>query len=239
MKTVVISQPTYLPWLGYFRLMKEADTFVFLDNVQFVRRSWQCRNRIKAPTNWIWLTIPTCHKGVSLIKDIEIDNTKPWARKHQKALPVCYGKAPYFEAHFPFFKSVYEKTWKTLSDLNISIIKYLASQLGLSPVYVRSSQLNVEGKRTELLLNICKTLNADRYVSSIGAAGYMMEDDAIPLFRKRGIYVNFLEYKHPTYPQLFGDFIPNLSYVDCLFNSGPESPRIVFNKKLTKFHSYS
>ena len=238
MKTVVISQPTYLPWLGYFRLMKEADTYVFLDNVQFARRSWQCRNRIKSPTKWIWLTIPTFHKGLSLIKDVEIDNSKPWARQHRKALQLCYGKAPYFAVHFPFFKSVYKKTWQTLVDLNIKIIEYLASQLQLSPVYIRSSQLNIEGKRTDLLLDICRTLNADRYVSSIGAEEYMMEDDAIPLFRDEGITVDFLEYKHPKYPQLFGAFVPGLSTVDCLFNCGPDSSKIISNQKLTRIYSY-
>lgn len=210
--------------------MKEADAYVFLDDVQFVRRSWQCRNRIKSPAEWIWLTVPTYHKGFCPIKEVEIDNTKPWARQHRNALQTCYGKAPFFEVHFPFFESVYEKKWVMLADLNIYIIKYLASQLGLSPVFVRSSQLNVEGKRTQLLLNICKILNADRYLSSIGAEEYMMEDGAEDLFRNEGIAVEFLEYKHPIYPQLFGDFIPNLSFVDCLFNCGPDSSRIVFGE---------
>ena len=125
-----------------------------------------------------------------------------------------------------------------LVDLNIELIKYLASKLGLSPVFARSSQLNVTGKRTELLLNICKTLKADRYVSSVGAEGYMMEDDAVPLFRSEGISVDFLEYTHPKYPQLFESFIPNLSSAGCLFNCGPDSSRIIFDEKLTKFYSY-
>src|SRR3990170_7183446 len=227
MKTVVISQPTYLPWLGYFYIMNEADTYVFLDDVQFERRSWQFRNRIKSPTKWIWLTVPTHHKGLCQIKDVEIDNTKPWTRKHWNALKACYGKAPFFELYSPFFQSVYETEWIMLADLNIHIITYLASQIGLRPAFVRSSQLDVGGKRTELLLNICKILNADRYVSSIGAKEYMIEDDFENLFKNEGITVEFLEYKHPIYSQLFGDFIPNLSFVDCLFNCGPDLPKIV------------
>lgn len=214
--------------------MKEADVYVFLDHVQFKRRSWQCRNRIKAPGKWIWLTVPTRHKGLCSIKDVEIDNSKPWARRHWRALKTCYGKAPYFDVYSSFFKSVYGKKWMMLADLNIHIIKYLASQLGLSSGFMRSSQLNVETKRTQMLLDICKILKADRYVSSVGAEGYMMEDVAGKLFRNEGIAAELLEYKHSIYPQMFGEFIPNLSLLDCLFNCGPDSPKIVFSTRTRK-----
>jgi hypothetical protein len=239
MRTVVISQPTYMPWLGYFRIMKEADIFVFLDHVQFERRSWQCRNRIKAPKKWIWLTVPTLHEGRCSIKDVKIDNTKPWQRQHWNALRVCYGKAPYFNLYSPFFKSVYEKNWTKLVTLNIYIIKYLACQLGLSPVFLKSSELKVRGRRTRMLLNICKMLGANRYVSSIGAREYMIEDDAEELFEKEGVKVEFLEYNHPEYPQLFGNFISHLSFIDCLFNCGPDSAKIVFSKESAIFQSFS
>ena len=121
-----------------------------------------------------------------------------------------------------------------LADLNIHIIKYLASQLGLSSGFMRSSQLNVETKRTQMLLDICKILKADRYVSSVGAEGYMMEDVAGKLFRNEGIAAELLEYKHSIYPQMFGEFIPNLSLLDCLFNCGPDSPKIVFSTRTRK-----
>lgn len=238
MRTIVISQPAYLPWVGYFRVMKEADIYVFLDDVQFERRSWQCRNRIKSPKKWIWLTVPTYHKGRCLIKDVEIDNTKPWRRKHWMALKTCYGKAPYFDAYSTFFESVYKRSWTRLASLNIHIIKYLASQLGLTPVFLRSSKLGVEGKRTELLLKICKLLKGDRYVSSIGAKEYMEQDGAEELFGREGIKVEFLGYNHPPYPQQFGDFLPYLSFVDCLFNCGPDSDQIVFHDKSVVFHSF-
>ena len=230
MKTVVITQPTYLPWLGYFCLMREADVFVFLDNVQFERRSWQCRNRIKSPKRSLWLTVPTKHNGPHLIKDVKIDNLKPWRRKHWKALNTCYGNSPYFSLYSSFFEEVYRKKWTKLASLNIHIIKYVASKLGLSPVFLRASKLKAEGKRTGLLLNICKTLNADRYLTSPKAEEYMEEDGAFKLFRDEGVLLEFLEYKHPTYPQMFGEFVPHLSIVDCLFNCGPKSPEVVFGK---------
>ena len=238
MKTVVISQPTYLPWIGYFRIMKESDIFVFLDSVQYERQSWQCRNRIKTSQNWMWLTIPIKRNSRFLaIKDVEIDNSSSWARKHWKSIETCYGKAPYFDAYSDFFKGVYEKQWKMLSELNISIIKYLATQLGLSPTWLRSSELNVTGKRTDLVLNICKSLDADRYISSVGAEDYMLRDNAEQLFRTANIDLKFLKYISPVYPQLFGDFIPQLSLIDCLFNCGLDSSRIVFDEKLATFHS--
>jgi len=154
MRTVVISQPTYLPWAGYFRIMKEADVYIFLDNVQFEQRSWQSRNRIKSVEKFVWMTIPTHHESQSRICDVEIDNSKPWKRQHQTAIKTSYGKAPYFGDYYPFLKSVYESRWTELALLNICLIKYFAGKLGLSPIFVRASKLGLEGKRTALLLDI-------------------------------------------------------------------------------------
>lgn len=238
MKTVVISQPTYLPWSGYFCIMKEADVYVFLDNVKFVPRSWQCRNRIKA-LKPVWLTVPVHSNAQSKIVDVEIDNSKPWRRQHWNALRTSYGKAPYLNVHSSFFKSVYEKEWQKLAALNICIIKYLAEQLNLSPVFLQASTLHLSGKRTSLLLEICKLLKADRYVSSIGAKEYMKEDHAEELFKNENIKVEFLEYNNPVYSQLFGEFIPELSFVDCLFNCGPKSSEIVLGEKSATFQFMS
>jgi hypothetical protein len=240
MKTVVISQPTFLPWIGYFRIMKEADIFVFLDSVQFERQSWQCRNRVKTANGWMWLTVPISHESNFLpIKDVEIDNSSPWTRKHWNSIKTYYGKAEYFGIYSHFFETLYKKHWTFLSELNIYIIKYLANQLGLSSTLVRSSELDVSGKRSDLVLNICKLLSADRYVSSIGAMDYMRADNAAQLFKTANIKVEFLDYASPVYPQLFGDFQPKLSFIDCLFNCGPGSPEIVFDDKLVNFHSYT
>jgi len=228
--TAVISQPTYLSWLGYFRIMKEADIFVFLDNVQFEPRSWQCRNRIKSPGGWQWLSVPIKRESQSTICNTKIDNSKQWKRQHWKAIKSCYGKAEFFHLYAPFFKSVYEAEWGNIALLNIHITKYLATQLGISPLFVQASKLGLEGKRTKLLLDICKMFDADRYVSSIGAHEYMKEDGAAEIFEKEKIKVQFLQYIHPIYPQLFGEFIPELSVIDCLFNCGPNSANVMFTE---------
>jgi WbqC-like protein family len=235
MRTVVISQPTYLPWTGYFRIMKEADVYVFLDNVQFEQRSWQSRNRIKSVKEFSWLTIPTHHTSQSRICDVEIDNSKEWMRQHFTAIKTSYGKALYFGDYYPFFKSVYETDWTKLALLNIYLIKYFAKQLGLSPIFVKASKLSMEGKRTNLLLDICKMFGADRYVSSIGAKNYMEEDGAKSIFEKEGIAVEFLEVNLPKYPQLFGEFVPELSVVDLVFNCGPDSSKILFGENTAIF----
>jgi hypothetical protein len=239
MRTAVISQPTYLPWLGYFRIMKEADVYVFLDSVQFERRSWQCRNYIKSPKGPFLLTVPTYHSPqLRSIEATKIDNTKPWRRQHWNALTTFYARAPYFDLYSSFFEAIYKRRWIKLCSLNIHIIKFLASQLGLAPLFLRSSQMNIEGKRTRLLLNICRKVKADRYVSSIGAREYMREDGAEELFANEGIKVQFLEYGHPNYPQLFGDFVSNLSSVDCLYNCGPDFSRIIFEKGSAVLRSF-
>ena len=236
MRTLVISQPTYLPWLGYFRIMKEADVFVFLDNVQFEHRSWQCRNRIKSAAGNLWLTVPTHHEAKSKIFDVDIDNTKPWTRQHWNAMKTSYGKAPYFKTYSPFFKLVYEREWTKLAELNIYIAQYLAAQLGLSPIFVQASKIGLEGKRTQLLLELCKMFDADRYLSSIGARDYMREDGAAEIFDKEGIKVEFLEVNTITYPQLFGEFIPGLSAIDCLFNCGSHAMKITSDESETTYH---
>jgi hypothetical protein len=235
MRTVVISQPTYLPWTGYFRIMKEADVYVFLDNVQFEQRSWQSRNRIKSTEKFAWLSIPTHHESQSRIRDVEIDNSKPWKRQHLTAIKTSYGKTPYFNDYYSFLKSVYEMKWVELASLNIYLIKYFAAQLGLTPIFVRASKLGLEGKRTTLLLDICKMFGANRYVSSIGAKNYMEADGAKSIFEREGIAVEFLEVSPFKYPQLFGEFIPELSVVDLLFNCGSDSSKILFGQDTAIF----
>jgi hypothetical protein len=224
--------------MGYFYLIKQADVYVFLDHVQFEKNSWQSRNKIKGPNGAIWLTIPTHHKGNDSIKEIIIDSSQLWAKKHLLTLKTCYSKAPYFSDHLPFFESVYREKWQLLADLNIYLIKYLCTQLGLSTLFVRSSELGVEGKRTEMVLNICKKLKAEQYLASVGAEEYMRQDGAESLFRNEGIKVEFMKYSPPVYPQLFGDYVPNLSIIDLLFNCGSENSRSVFNQGLASFWSF-
>lgn len=221
---VSIHQPQYLPWLGYFDKISRSDIFVFLDNVQFKKNEWQNRNRIKSAQGWQWLTVPVIHKFSQKICEVKINNTVSWEKKHLKALITCYSKAPFFKEHIAFFEQIYAQEWQRLVDINIHIIHYLAKAFGLSgKKLVRASEYKLREEATERLIDICKHLRGDVYLSGKDGANYLN----LALFEKEGIQVIFQDYQHPHYPQLYGDFEPYLSTIDLLFNCGPESLSIL------------
>jgi hypothetical protein len=221
-------QPTYLPWLGYFDLMDQVDIFIFLDNVQFAKRSWQQRNRIKTPRGLEWLTVPVIVRGRyhQLIKEVEISDVDFW-KKHVRAIELNYSRAPYFEDFFPELLSIFEngKPWKSLLELNTELIKWLTKVIGIKTPVVRASSLGVVGKRTSLLAAICQSIGATRYISPIGSAGYLLGE--IQEFTHKNIEVFFHHYTHPTYNQLFPPFLPFASVIDLVFNEGPKSLEII------------
>lgn len=215
-------QPGYLPWCGFFQKALKADLFVLLDSVQFPRgQSWVNRNRIKGPSGTIWLTVPVKKKsrGLQLIKEVEIYNSRGWARKHLLTLLYSYGNAPCFDDYFPFFKEIYSKNWNHLIDLNLATLNYLKEILGLATEFAVASAMGVEGKGTQLLLNICERTEARAYLVSRAARRYIDSSR----FEAKGIKLLFQNFKPPVYPQLWGEFIPNLSIVDLIFNCGDRS----------------
>ena len=221
---VSVHQPQYLPWLGYFDKIAKSDVFVFLDNVQFKKNEWQNRNRIKTARGWQWLTVPVVHKFPQKIREVKISNTEAWGKKHLQALITNYSKAVFFKDHIAFFESTYAREWHYLADLNIHIILYLAAALGLPETrFVKASKITLRDEATERLIDICKRVRANVYLSGKDGAKYM--DTA--LFEKEGIQVVFQDYRHPQYSQLYGDFVPCLSAVDVLFNCGSESRSVV------------
>lgn len=218
---VVVLQPSYLPWLGYFDQMRRADVFVYYDDVQYDRGGWRNRNRIRTHQGWQWLTVPVKLKGRfgCLIRDAEIDNRTPWARKHLESVRQSYAKAPYSRDVLPLLESLLRRSWNGLSELNIDLTEKLANAIGLSVKTVRSSELGVEGSRSERLVGICKHLGATQYLTGDAAAAYLEHE----LFEREDIEVEYQNYRHPTYPQIHGEFTPFLSAVDLLFNCGPQS----------------
>lgn len=224
MTKAVILQPTYLPWIGYFDLIKKSDVFVFLDSVQFEKRSWQQRNRIKTPHGWIWLTVPV-KEEFKRICDTEINNSVDWATKHWKTIYHSYARAPHFGEYKDFFEQTYHMRWKYLVDLNVHIIKYVASSLGLEPNFQFSSKMDVHGKKQQLLIEICKKVGANVYLANVGSRKYIGEGEE---FKEAGIKLEYHEFKHPIYPQLFGDFVPYMSAIDLLFNVGHDSAKLVW-----------
>ncbi len=222
---VVVLQPSYLPWLGYFDQIERADTFVFYDDVQYDKNSWRNRNRIKTSQGGQWITVPvlTKHRFGANINEIEINNNTPWASKHLKMLAQNYSKGPYFKEYIGLFESIYSREWMKLADLDIELVESISKVLGINTEFVLSSELNVKGDRLERLMDICLKLGADRYLTGNSAKDYMDEE----AFAARGIEVEYQDYRHPDYPQLYGEFVSHLSIVDLLFNCGPQSLSII------------
>ena len=225
-KTVSIMQPTYIPWLGYFALMIRSDVFVLFDDVQFARRSWQQRNRIKTADGIQILTIPVQKKGMvnQNIIDVKTDRSSNYIKKHIGTLERSYSKASYYKVYKDEIFSIIENNYEYLSELTINLILKLKEILCIETKIIRSSELKVGGKSAEYLANICKLLNADIYISPDGSKGYL---DKSSDFINHNILVKYNEYKHPEYKQLYGDFIPFLSVVDLIFNEGPRSLEII------------
>lgn len=221
---VSIHQPQYIPWLGYFDKIASSDVFVFLDNVQFKKNEWQNRNRIKTVEAWQWLTVPVIHRYTQKICEVKINNTIQWGKKHYNALVTNYSKTPFFKDYLPFLEKTYAQDWKHLADINIHFIRFLAEALGLSETkFTLASDYETREDRTGRLVDLCKQLGGDIYLSGRDGAKYLNLKE----FAEEGLEVRFQDYIHPYYPQLFGDFKPFLSIIDLLCNCGPESLSIL------------
>jgi len=217
---VAVHQPQYLPWLGYFDKIRRADVFCYLDNVQYKKNDWQNRNRIKTARGWQWLTVPVQYRFPQNINEVTINNTVNWKNKHLQTLVTNYNRAPFFKEFAKFFEQVYAEDWVYLSELNIALIEHLKTAFGLDQVpAVKSSEFSLREDPTDRLIDICKILKADTYLSGQDGVKYMDLDR----FRQSGIQVIVQEFTHPVYPQLFKDFQSHMSAVDLLFNCGPGS----------------
>jgi WbqC-like protein family len=224
---VAISQPSYLPWSGFFDLIDQVDQFVLLDDAQFVKQSWHQRNRIKSPSGLLWLTVPVVFRGLlgQPISDVAIRDAQFW-EKHARAVEVNYGRALYFERYYPHLKQILKdgSSGGNLSELNIALITWLAEELNISTRLVRCSTFHLEERRSPKLVSICKLLGASDYVSP-RSADYLLQDNE--LFVDAGVKVWFQNYTHPIYDQRFPPFVPYASVLDLLFNQGPASGDIM------------
>jgi len=222
---IAVLQPGYLPWLGFFDQEMSVDIFVLYDDVQYDRRGWRNRNRLKTPDGPKWLSVPVIQKGKydQLICDVLIDNDRPWRKKHLGTIETFYKKAPYFDTLYPQFEEILHQNHEHLSCLDIDIIKWMNLNAGIETPIKLSSELGVDGVKSERLLGICKSLNADEYYSGAAARHYL----DIAAFSEAGVEVYYQEYVHPTYPQLHGDFISHLSALDLMMVALPQMSKII------------
>jgi hypothetical protein len=225
---VSISQPTYLPWIGYFDLIDQVDCFVLLDTVQFEKRSWHQRNRIKGPAGLEWLSVPVISRGRfgQSIVDVEIREAEFW-RKHLDVVQLNYRHAPFFSCYFPEFEEALRQsaTASHLVEVNVRLIAWFCRLLGIQTSLRRSSLMGQSGRRSELLVNLIRALNGRYYLSPLGSAVYLLND--LQQFSSAGIEVEFQNYPHPEYTQQFPPFCPYASVLDLVFNEGPRSLEII------------
>ncbi|MFH1024843.1 MAG: WbqC family protein [Planctomycetota bacterium] len=222
-------QPNYLPYTGFFHKVARSDLFIIVDNVQFVKRGpfgWQHRNRIRGADGVRWLTVPVKTSGRfhQRIIEVEIDNARPWGRKHMRSLEFAYREAPHYREYADAFQGLYAREWDRLADLNVAIIRHLLDVLGIRTPVRRTSEMGVVGEGTGLVVALCRAAGADEYLSGIHGRDYL--DYA--LLRDEGIRVRYPKFRHPVYPQRgHADFVENLSAVDLLFNVGPAAGEMV------------
>ena len=224
---VVISQPTFLPWLGYFDLMDQATLFIALDSVQFTKRSWMQRNRIRTPRGLEWLTVPVRVKGryQQTLLQTQLNHEGGFPAKHLRTLEQNYRKTPYFGDYFPELARALEERHTSLGELNLQLIRWLATTLGITTPIRRSSEMRANGQRSALLAALCREVDSRHYLSTPGAADYIRDEQAV--FREADITVSFHRYQHPVYPQSGPGFEPYASVIDLLFHTGPDALQVI------------
>lgn len=224
-KTVVIHQPDFLSYLGFFHRLLLADQFVILDHVQYVTgtsRSWMNRDKIKSTNGETWLTVSVmkCPRETP-INQVLLSDTVNWRESNLNLLQQNYRKAPFFGEIHPYVEALYAEPCERLVDFNVKSIEMLCRLLDIDIDVVFSSTLHCEGSRNELLVNILQKVGATHYLSGLGAKNYYSPEP----FQEAGIEVVWQDFSHPVYPQLHGGFIPGLSAIDALYNCGMAQTR--------------
>lgn len=223
-RTVVIHQPDFLSYLGFFHRFLFADMWVILDTVQYVSgtsSSWQNRDKIKTAQGERWLTVSVQKAPLGTAINHMVLAKNAWRRNNLNLIQNSYEKAPYYSEIMPFINDLYSWDCEKLVEFTIKSAEMLMELFNITIKTVLASDLPIQGKSNELLVDILKQVQADRYLSGVGARAYF---DPAP-FDAAGIEVIWQDFQHPVYPQLYGDFIPYLSSIDLLFNCGREKSR--------------
>jgi hypothetical protein len=221
-----IVQSCYIPWKGFFDMVAKVDEFVIYDDVQFVKRHWHNRNRIKPKGGALWLSIPVATKGKYLQNIDETLISEPWAEKHWRSISLGYAKAPFFKLYEERFRALYEQAGRLerLSDVNALFMKDIAALLGITTRFSWSTEYQAGGRKTDRLLDLCRAIGAKHYLSGPAAKIYFEGDK----FDAAGISHEWMDYSaYPEYPQFGDEFEHGVSILDLLFHTGPDAPRFM------------
>lgn len=227
MTIVSIRQPGYMAYTGFFKRVASCDVFVHLDDVLYERGRWDNRNFIKSSEGTVLLTVPAFNKKGQNFNEVKIVNEENWSKKHMNSIKLNYQKAPYFEKYWDSIEDILSKKWDKLIDLNLALIEYFSLELDIKTKTVKSSELKVGLSGSKKLLEICKKLGATTYLSGSSGTNYLDEQ----IFRDAGIEIIYENFISEKYRQLHGDFIPNLAFVDLLFNEGDNSKEVLSKSK--------
>ncbi len=219
---ILITQPTYLPWLGFIDKVRQADIFAIYDTAQYCKNDFYNRNRIRAGDWAIWLTVPVHSSGFPALNQVQIDNSRDWRKKHLGTIRANYCHAPQFDRLWPDVEHLLNQSWDKLIDLQLASIEMLCRWFNIQPKLLLASQLAVSNDRGVApaefrnlkLVEMCKMLGADTYISGAGARCYLDES----LFAAARINVEWHEWQDRAYPQQGGGFVPQLSSLDLAMN---------------------
>jgi hypothetical protein len=225
-KKIAILQSNYMPWKGYFDLINLVDEFIIYDDMQYTKRDWRNRNKIKTPQGLKWLTIPVEVKGkyYQKINETKISN-QAWGENHWMQIVQNYKKTPYFKEYKAIFEELYlNSNEEYLSNINYNFIKVINHILDIKTKIKYSSDFDLVDGKSERLLGICKDCNADIYLSGPAAKGYLDEK----LFEEEGIKVQWMDYSnYPTYNQLYPPFEHSVTILDLIFNEGSNATKFM------------
>jgi WbqC-like protein family len=213
-------QPQYLPWLGYFDKMDRVDRFVLLDQVQYKKNEWQNRNRVRTATGWQWLTVPVHYRFPMVIREVTVDESGAWRRKHREALRIHYGRTPHAAAVLPSIEALFDERFENLAALNVRSVRLLADRLGVrTPISLASEVPGLPAGADDRLVALCRHFGAAEYLAGAGGAAYM----DMRTYQEASVRVSFQSFRHPIHEQAYPGFEPNLSAIDLLLNCGPGS----------------
>ncbi len=216
MKKITIHQPEFLPWLGFFDKISQADLYVILDNVQFEKNYFQNRNKIRISSGWTYISAPIEKNTLTKnIYEVKIAKLNKWKIKAKKTIIQNYQNSKYFKDYSNVFFDIFEKDYDFIIDFNIEMIKFLFKTVGIKTPMIRASEISDENLHsTNLIVDICKNTNADIYLSGPSGRDYL----ELEKFGK--IKVEFHSFNHPVYKQQYEPFLPYMSSIDLLFNCG-------------------
>lgn len=220
------NQPYFAPFPGFFYKACMSDVFVILDDVQFPQgTTWISRNRFKSHQGALWITVPVWKKGMGLqkISEVRICHEGRWAKKHLESLKTDYRKAPYLSEHLEFLEEMFSEKNEMLMDLNLAVIRYLMRALAIKTKLVLLSDVNILSTGSRRLVDLCTKLGASQFVAQTPAKKFLDEKS----FQDTGVEITFVNPPAPIYPQLWGDFIANLSVFDLVLNCGPKAREIL------------